>query len=304
MIYWFYRLVAFLIRILPLKGAYWLGLRICDATYFLNRRGRTAVRDNLRIIFENRDIRPSLRILDGCARKTFQYFGKYLADFIRFRKLSPDDVRREISIQGLEHLERIRDTKRGAIFLTAHYGNWELGGSIIASIGIPISAVVRPVASPALERLYRFFREQRGMKVIPLANAGIGIIKALKRGEAVALVGDRDFTGNGHPHSFFGRTTSLPRGAAWFAHRTGVPVYMGFATRAPDDSFILRIHPPIDPVQAGSEDSIQEKIIAIMEDTIARDPCQWFIFDPFWPRWPENIHPPSGTSIAGHSPES
>ena len=283
MIYWLYRLAAFFIRILPLKGAYWLGLRICDAMFFLNRRGRRAVRDNLRIIFEHQGILPSRQILDGCARKTFQYFGKYLADFIRFRKLSPAGVRENISIQGLEHLEAIRASKRGAILLTAHYGNWELGGAFIASMGIPVHAVVRPVASPALERVFQYFRERRGLKVIPLAQAGTGILKALKRGEAVALVGDRDFTGNGHPHSFFGRDVSLPRGAAWFAHRTGVPITMGFATRAPDDSFILRMHPPIDPAREPSEEAIQAKIVAIMEDTIARDPCQWFIFDPFWP---------------------
>ena len=293
MIYWGYRAVAILVRLLPLKGAYWLGLRICDMMFFLNRRGRLAVRENLRTIFEHQGIRPSRHILDGCARKTFQYFGKYLADFIRFRKLTPEGVRDRVSIQGLEHLEAIRDSKRGALMLTAHYGNWELGGAFIASMGIPIHAVVRPVPSPALERVFQYFREQRGLQVIPLSHAGVGILKALKRGEAVALVGDRDFTGNGHPHSFFGRTASLPRGAAWFSHRTGVPIYMGFATRAPDDTFILRMHPPIDPVQAGSEDAIQEKIVAIMEETIARDPCQWFIFDPFWPGAAAPPPPPS-----------
>ena len=286
MTYWFYRFVAFLIRRLPLKGAYWLGLRICDLMFYFNRRGRRAVNDNLATIFAHQGIRPSRQLVDGCARKTFQYFGKYLADFIRFRKLEPADVCDRISIQGLEHLEAIRDSKRGAIMLTAHYGNWELGGAFIASMGISVNAVVRPVPSPALERVFQYFREQRGLKVIPLDRAGTGILKALKRGEAVALVGDRDFSGNGHPHAFFGRTASLPRGAAWFSHRTGVPITMGFATRAPDDSFILRMHPPIDPVAAGSEDAIQAQIVAIMEETIARDPCQWFIFDPFWPPAP------------------
>ena len=283
MTYWFYRFVAFLIRRLPLKGAYWLGLRICDLMFYFNRRGRRAVNDNLATIFAHQGIRPSRQLVDGCARKTFQYFGKYLADFIRFRKLEPADVCDRISIQGLEHLEAIRDSKRGAIMLTAHYGNWELGGAFIASMGIPIHAVVRPVPSPALERVFNFFREQRGLQVILLDKAGTGVVKALKRGGAVALVGDRDFTGNGRPHAFFGREASLPRGAAWFAHRTGVPIYMGFATRAPDDSFILRMHPPIDPAELGSEEAIQDRIVSIMQDAIARDPCQWFIFDPFWP---------------------
>ena len=293
MTYWLYRVVAFFVRLLPLKLAYWIGLRICDLFFFLNRRGRAAVRENLRTVFEHQGIRPSRRILDGCARKTFQSFGKYLADFIRFRKLTPEGVLDRISIQGVERLEEIRASKRGAILLTAHYGNWELGGAFIASMGIPVHAVVRPVPSPSLERIFQYFREQRGLQVIPLAHAGVGIIKALKRGEAVALVGDRDFTGNGQTRRFFGRDVSLPRGAAWFSHRTGVPVYMGFAVRAPDDSFILRMHPPIDPAQEGSEDAIQRKIVAVMEDTIARDPCQWFIFDPFWPARPDDARAPA-----------
>lgn len=282
MIYWLYRALAFLIRLLPLKLAYWIGLRICDLFYFLNRRGARAVHEHIRIIFAHQGIIPSRQILAGCTRKTFQAFGKYLADFIRFRKLTEQEVRDSISIQGLENIERIRQEKRGAIFLTAHYGNWELGGSFIASLGIPLNAVVRPVPSPALERVFHYFREQRGLKVIPLAHAGIGVIKALKRGEAVALVGDRDFTGSGRPQTFFGHEVSLPRGAAWFAHRTGAPLYLGFVTRAPDDTFILRIHPPIDPNEVRTEEEIQERVIAIMQDTIARDPTQWFIFDPFW----------------------
>jgi len=282
-IYWFYRGVAFFIRLLPLPVAYWLGLRICDLFYFLNRRGRRAVRENLRVVYEHQGLLPSRSLLAGCARKTFQYFGKYLADFIRYRKLTPEGVRERVSIQGLEQLDAIRASTRGSILLTAHVGNWELGGAFIASMGIPLHAVVRPVPSPALERIFNFFREQRGLRVIPLDKAGLGVVKALKRGETVALVGDRDFTGNGRPWKFFGRDVSLPRGAAWFAHRLGVPIYMGFVVRAPDDTFILRLHPPIDPAQVPTEEEIQARIVRIMEDTIARDPCQWFIFDPFWP---------------------
>ena len=286
MIYWFYRLAAFFVRLLPINGAYWLFLRLCDTAYFLNRRGREAVKENLRTIFKHQGIVPSRRIIDGCARKTFQFFGKYLADFIRFRKLTADGIAERVSIQGIEQIEAIRNSKRGAILLTAHFGNWELGGSLVASLGIPINAVVRPVPSPDLERAFQFFREQRGMKVIPMAHAGIGVVKALKRGEAVALVGDRDFTGNGRTWKFFGKETSLPRGAAWFAHRTGAPLFMGFVTRAPDDTFILRLHPPIDPAEAGGEEEIQKRIVAVMEEAIARDPCQWFIFDSFWPGSP------------------
>ncbi|MDR0994119.1 MAG: lysophospholipid acyltransferase family protein [Verrucomicrobiota bacterium] len=281
--YAMYRFLALIIRALPLKGAYWLGLRICDLTYFFRPRERHAVETNLRIILEYQGIIPSEHILKGCARKTFQQFGKYLADFIRFRRLALKEIRRSVSISGMEYLEALHKSERGAILVTAHYGNWELGGAFIASMGLPFNAVVRPVASPAMERIYTFFREQRGMKIIHLDHVATGIIRALKRGEMVALVGDRDFTGTGLRRSFFGRETSLPHGAAWFAHRLKVPLVYGAVSRAPDDSYILRIHKPIDPGEVESEEEIQQKVEAMMQETIMRDPCQWFIFDPFWP---------------------
>ena len=165
MIYWLYRALAFLIRLLPLKLAYWIGLRICDLFYFLNRRGARAVHEHIRIIFAHQGIIPSRQILAGCTRKTFQAFGKYLADFIRFRKLTEQEVRDSISIQGLENIERIRQEKRGAIFLTAHYGNWELGGSFCLT-GHFAQCRCAAVSSPSLERIFHYFRKQRGLKII------------------------------------------------------------------------------------------------------------------------------------------
>lgn len=283
MTYWFYRFLAFLVRLMPLHFAYWFWLRICDTTWRFNGAARAAVQENLRTIFKGRDIQPSTCVIEGCSRKTFQAFGKYLADFIRFRKLSPEKLREYISIQGGKNLEAICNSKQGAIVLTAHYGNWELGGAVMAAMGVPFNVIVRPVPNPNLERVFQFFREQRGMKVIPMERAGVATTKALKRGEVVALVGDRDFTGNGITQKFFGRETSLPRGGAWFAHRLKVPLYIGFAIRTADDSFILRIHDPILPEDYPTEEAIQQKINTVMEETIARDPTQWFIFDRFWP---------------------
>lgn len=286
MMYAFYRLLGFIFRVMPINMAHWILLRICDLAYFFNPKGRAAVRENLRTVFVFEGIEPSKRLLAGCSRKTFQNFGKYLADFIRFRKLTEKQIREFVSISGQEQLETLRKSKRGAIVLTAHYGNWELGGALIAAMGFKVHAVVRPVASAPLERLYTFFRMQRGMDVIHLAHASTGIIRALKRNEVVAMVGDRDFTGNGHPHSMMGRETSLPRGAAWFAHRLQLPILFGGVHRAPDDTYILRLAPLLEPADYPTEEALQRRITELMEETILRDPCQWYIFNPFWPESP------------------
>lgn len=283
MLYWLCRFCAFLIRVLPLNFVYWIGLRVSDISYVLNPGGRAAVRENLQIIFEGQGFKPSERTLKGYTRKTFQYFGKYIVDFFRYHHLDAAASMNELTIKGLRHLEELRNRDRGVILLTAHLGNWELGGAFLAALGLPMTVVALPSKSPTMERLYRQQREHRGMKVIELGHAGIATIKALKRKEFVALLGDRDFTANGRRVPFFGREATLPRGPAWLAKRTNAILVMGFVTRGTDDSFFLHIHPPIDPLEEPSEEAIHDKVITILEEEIARNPCQWFLFTPFWP---------------------
>ena len=75
-------------------------------------------------------------------------------------------------------------------------------------------------------------------------------------------------------------------------------LYLGFVTRAPDDTFILRIHPPIDPNEVRTEEEVQERVIAIMQDTIARDPRSGS-FDPSGPTICSGVPPdgPCGLSV-------
>ena len=294
MTYAFYRFLAFVIRAMPRALAHWIGLRLCDAAYFLNRRARAAVEENLRTVWAHEGLQPSDDHAAGCARKTFQYFGKYAADFIRFREMPPDRLRRFVSVAGLPEVEKLRATGRGGILLTLHYGNWELGGAVFPALGFKVHAVVQPVASPPMERIYTFFRRQRGMDVIPLARASTGIVRALRRGDLVAMVGDRDFTGTGLPHDFMGRPATLPHGAAWFAHKLGVPILFGAVRREPDDTYAIRLAPLITPEEYPSEAAIQDRLVALMEQTILSDPCQWFTFYPFWRTTPAAAAHPGG----------
>ena len=65
MIYAFYRFLAFVIRAMPLKLAHWLGLRLCDAAFFLNRRAREAVEENLLTVWNHEGLTPSTGHLRG-----------------------------------------------------------------------------------------------------------------------------------------------------------------------------------------------------------------------------------------------
>lgn len=280
--YWPYRIAAFLSRALPERLAYWLGLRFADLFYRMDPSGRAAVKKNLAHIFSARGVQPAEQALDGLARKTFQYFGKYLVDFFRFARLRPEDIRQRVSIEHREYLDQAAAAGRGVLLVTAHFGNWELGGAVIAGLGCAVNAVVLPQRMEKLNRLFQGQRESRGLKVIPMGSSAFNMIRCLKKKECLALVADRDFTGTSDKVEFFGRPARMPLGPAWLCWKTGAPVLVGFLIREVDDTFRLRLYPPILPGHEPSMESVRGRINAILEKEIAERPYQWFMFEPFW----------------------
>lgn len=281
--YLIYRLVALLSRCMPRGIAYWAGLRVADAFYFLNARDRRAVMDNLRHIFAGRGVRPAEDTLRGFARKTFQYFGKYLVDFFRFAHLSPEDARRMVSVERIDHLETCARSGRGVLLVTAHFGNWEMGGAALNALGYRFHAVVQPERNRLQNRLFQRYRAQRGAHVIPLGHSARDILRALRRGEPVALLGDRELTARDDRIRFFDAEARLPIGPVRLAQAADAFLLPVFLLRQVDDSFLLRFHPPIDPRDHNDTRALWRALLTPFEREIGEHPYQWFSFEPFWP---------------------
>lgn len=277
-----YRVAAALACGLPRRQAYWVGLRIADAYYYFDAPARRAVTANLERIYRWRGIAPARETLRGMTRKTFQYFGKYLVDFFRLAHLDRAEVDRQVSIEHGERLAEAFARGRGVVLVTAHLGNWELGGAVLCALGYPVSAVVAPERLPRLERLLSRQRERRGVRTVQVGKSARTLLRRLRAGECVALLADRDFSREQRELELFGMPVHLPRGAAWLAHRAGAPVLPVFLLRQEDDTYLLRVHAPIDPSSAGGVDETHARIRDALQAEIAAHPHQWFVFHDFW----------------------
>jgi len=280
--YFCYKTTSILSRILPRPMGYWFGLRLADHFYRTRHEDRRAVISNLKQIYKSQGTTPSLDTLEGQARKTFQYFGKYLFDFFRFVQVTQHEIDHLISVQHNEYFEEALARDKGLIILTAHFGNWEFGGAVLSSMGHKLNAVFQPQNKKKLDSLFEEQRRRRGVQTVPLGNSASNIIRCLKNGEILALLGDRDFTPRNDRVEFFGREARMPRGPSWLSWRLGVPVLPSFVLRQVDDTFLARFHPPIYPEEMNDEASIRKRISAALEKEIGENPHQWFIFDDFW----------------------
>ena len=268
-------------HVLPRRLSYWIGERVADGCFRRDEKGRRAVTSNLRKIREYQGEMCTEKAIEGGARQLFRNFGKYLVDFFRFTHVSRREITRMIRIVNPEYIGRAVARGKGVLVVTAHLGSWEIGGAMLSSFGYPVSAVVLPMKDRRTNALFQSRREQRGVKVIPIEHAAHGIYRALERKEFVALLGDRDYGPHHHEVTFFGAPACLPIGPAKLSVRTGAPILPGFMIRQPDDTFLLRLHPPLEASGLDAE-TMQDRVVRVLESEISQNPSQWFIFNEFW----------------------
>jgi len=272
----------FLAELLPVNLSYLIAIIISDLHYLFAHQDRREVSDNLAVIFPKKNSKEIAKI----RLKLFRNFAKYLVDFFRFSKLDEKYIEKKVVIENIDYLKEAFSKGRGVIGLTAHLGNWELGGILMAMLGYPIWAVALPHRDRRVDNFFNLQREKKGLKVISIEEATRKCIYLLKQKRMVALLGDRDFTQNGIRIDFFNKPTLFPLGPVIFSLRTGAPIVPAFMIRRYKDYFALKFEKPIYPVRKSNlEDSIKELILqykCIFEKYIQQYPEQWYMFRRFW----------------------
>jgi KDO2-lipid IV(A) lauroyltransferase len=271
-------------RVMPRRVGYGVARRLADLYVLFDRRGREAVIRNLRRIHEHSGTTLSPRALRALARENFLNFAKYLVDFFHFLHLTQERADRLINF-GLvpQVVDDLLAQGKGLIILSAHLGNWELGAAALAQRGYPIHGVALWQPDPKLNALYQSYRTNRGITPIPFGRAARECLATLRRGEIVAVLGDRDYTGGRQTVPFFGQPARLPDGPAKLALATGAPILPAFMVRTPDDKFTYVLGEPIwvDRDRDTVAD-VMKQIAGALEKVIRAHSEQWFLFHDLW----------------------
>lgn len=293
------------VRGLPEPAALSLGTVGGLLFYRLDARRRAALRANLRQVL-GPEVPP--RRLERVVRKGFVSYGRYWAEAFRLEDLSQAEIRRRMPLEGREHLDKALAAGRGIVFATPHLGNWDVGGAWLVANGYPTTVVVERLRPVEVYERFVAYRENLGMRLLPLDHGPETfrqVIRALRAGQLVALVCDRDLTGGGIPVTLFGRRATMPGGPASLALRTGAAllpcaIYQDRARPGWWDAIVL---PPlkVEPSGDGRADvtALTQALASSFEQLIARAPEQWHVLSEHWrerrPRAAEAADVPAGT---------
>jgi KDO2-lipid IV(A) lauroyltransferase len=263
-----------------------------DLFFALMKRTRENVRKNIEGVGQGTWSRSKV---EAVARKTFQNYGQYLLDYMVMHRLQPSNKSRWVEGEvGGEHMVEALRGGKGVICITPHLGNWEMGGLLFSFRGGTLNVLTLDERD---QRTKSFREEMRGRKGIrniyidPRDESPMAIldaVKALRRNEIVAMLGDRAESQKTLSLDFFGRPTPFPIGAALLALATGAPVLPVFVVMEKSRKYRGIIEAPIyfHAHSRKERDEVikegMEKLIKIFENYIIRYPDQWYNFYDYW----------------------
>ncbi len=284
--------VAALVRMfaaMPLQRALKVGASLGSMIMRLDAGNRPIGITNLEIAFPALAPDARLKILTDMYRN----WGRIIAEWPHSRVLNRDNIEEFVTYDGVENLRQalLIAEKRGAIILTAHYGNFELLPLAHSIYGYPLAMIHRPNRNPAIDRDIRRLRTSFGAEIIERKQAGLALVKYLRRKYHVAVALDLDVR-DGVFVDFFGKNACTSDGVARIAMATRAPVVPAFMVREGDTArHRITVLPMLElAISRDREECVRDntqRMTAAIETMIRRHPDHWNWIHRRWKTRPE-----------------
>jgi KDO2-lipid IV(A) lauroyltransferase len=286
-----YNLLLFSIPIfrrLPLKALILISRIMGTITFYLFRKYRERVMENLLIAFAREKDLSEIRIL---AKEVFFHFTLTpletvygIANVLPFERFIL-----KIKIEGKEYLDEALTKKKGVIALGAHLGAFTLLGTRLAAEGYPFNVIINEGSFPKLWKRLNAYQGNVGQKTFPPKPTTTSIKKSLNclhRNEILYLIADEQQRRGGLPVPFFAQKAFTPSGPALFSLKTGAPILPMFVLRENGIERTLLIGNPIEIERTLDEQKDIERLTAkftkVIEEMVRQYPSQWVWLNRRW----------------------
>ncbi len=280
-------LFSAIFRALPIDAALGIGRAFGSLAYFVNYKRARAAYSNMRAAFGGEKEPEEIRRI---VKRLYRNFGQMLVEVLRLPSIDEAYVDKYIKVEGWHNFENALRAGRGVIYLTGHFGNWELSSIASAVRGFPLFVLAREQKMTRMNNLLNTAREAKGCKVIKKGMATREIYEHLAKNGVVGILSDQDAGKRGVFINFFGRPTSSPRGAFALAAKTGALIVPAFVVRRDGPYHSIFIEPPIGISNEGdteaNEVEAMQKFGSLLESFIRRHPEQWLWLHKRWKSTP------------------
>lgn len=248
---------------------------------------RRVVETNLRIVFPEASDAEIARL----STAQWEELGRLVAEFPIVDRIVAAGDRIDVT-----QATRLRDIATGGgpvVLISGHFSNFEIMATAIVSAGVPCQVTYRATNNPYIDQRIRENRFRYGVRLFAPkgVNGARELMRAIGRGESIALLNDQKFNG-GIAGPLFGVTAHTAPGPSTYALRFGIPIQPLSVQRVgPGARFRVIAHEPIMLQNTGDREADiaagVARINAFMEERVRARPAEWF-----WvhKRWPNEVY--------------
>ena len=242
--------------------------------FLFDRHGQQIGLANLDVAFGDSKTPAEKRAI---LRKAYITMTRTFLDVIWF---GTDSAKRLAKYVELDDSMRPLLCEKNQICITAHFGNWEVVGQIMALHGFPFHSIAMPVKNPEVDRLLIARREVTGQKIIPRDGALRKLLGVLRGSGKTAFLVDQNTEENegGIWADYFGLPVPVTPAPAALAAKTGSEIFIGFCAPQRGGHYRVYITETIQPPESAGEETtraLTQQILSAIEREVSRHPEHW-----------------------------
>lgn len=290
-----FRLVSTALHSLPIETNLRAARHLADFAYRVDRKHRERALANLSRAMPDLPVKQRERIARESLRELAMFF---VETMFTTRKVRIDTWARYVEFDGRlsEAVALLMKRDQGLIMLTAHYGNFEILGYLLATLGFPTASVARPLDNKYISEFIFGVRERMGQRIIVKKGATEEVTEELDKHGVVSFVADQNAGTKGIFVDFFGRKASTYKSIGLVAMSYNVPVVIGYARRKNERfEFYCGVEDIIYPEEWKDQDDplryITQRYTAAIESFVRKDPGQYWWVHRRWKTRPKGELP-------------
>ena len=276
------RLLTGAVRFMPSALVSASGALLGQVVYLLDGQHRQIANENVAAAFPTRTASERRRIVRGA----FKHFGRLLFELLKFSTLTPAAMLARVEFEGEERVRQAYAQGRGVLFVTGHFGFWELQAMVHALRLRPMAVVARALDNRALNDLLERMRTRTGNTVIYRQGTIRRVLRLLHAGEGVGILIDQHIQSRDAIYvDFFDRPAATTSVAAALALRTGAPVVPLFALPLGGGRYRMIYEHPVQPPSEDAADAVHEftqRCTDVLEMYVRRHPELWLWMHRRW----------------------
>jgi len=279
LVYVIFIILEKLIPLFPLNFLYFAARLKAWFFYYVIPIRKSVAFTNLKTAFPEKSNNEIRSIIKKCYQNIFYV----LVEFFYLRKFSLSQLVKKFKIINADLMKEKLKAGKGIVFISAHFGNWEImayGGAMI--FGKPLCVIVKEQSNKRLDKRINEIREYNGNSMIEMKKAAREVLKALRGNDIVAMLGDQSAPAESVKVNFLGKELTAFEGPAVFALKTGAPVFWGVPVRDENYNYSLEaIEIDTSMYKEYCEENIQvitQKTMSLLEEYIKKHPDHWLWF--------------------------